>query len=71
LKVDFIVAGDGPKWALLEEIQKKHCLGERLTLLGPVEHSSICSVLNRGHIFLNTSLTEAFCMAIVEAYSCG
>ena len=25
----------------------------------------------RGHIFLNTSLTEAFCIAIVEAASCG
>lgn len=28
-------------------------------------------VLRRGHIFLNTSLTEAYCMAIVEAASCG
>jgi phosphatidylinositol glycan class A protein len=27
--------------------------------------------LNSGHIFLNTSLTEAFCMAIVEAAACG
>lgn len=25
----------------------------------------------RGQIFLNTSLTEAFCIAIVEAASCG
>jgi len=24
-----------------------------------------------GDIFLNTSLTEAFCMAIVEAVACG
>lgn len=28
-------------------------------------------VLRQGHIFLNTSLTEAYCMAIVEAASCG
>lgn len=28
-------------------------------------------VLTRGHIFVNTSLTEAYCMAIVEAASCG
>lgn len=28
-------------------------------------------MLRRGHIFLNTSLTEAYCMAIVEATSCG
>lgn len=28
-------------------------------------------MLTHGHIFLNTSLTEAYCMAIVEAASCG
>ena len=28
-------------------------------------------VLCRGDILINTSLTEAFCMAIVEAASCG
>lgn len=27
--------------------------------------------MRSGHIFLNTSLTEAYCMAIVEAASCG
>lgn len=27
--------------------------------------------MTRGHIFINTSLTEAYCMAIVEAASCG
>lgn len=27
--------------------------------------------LIKGHIFLNTSLTEAFCMAIVEAAASG
>ena len=30
-----------------------------------------CQVLVRGDIFLNISLTEAFCIAIVEAASCG
>lgn len=44
---------------------------EQVTLLGSLEHSQVCDVLNRGHIFLNTSLTEAYCMAIVEAASCG
>lgn len=42
-----------------------------MELLGALEHSQIRSVLTRGHIFLNTSLTEAYCMAIVEAASCG
>ena len=28
-------------------------------------------MLVRGHIFLNCSLTESFCIAIVEAACCG
>lgn len=28
-------------------------------------------ILVQGQIFLNTSLTEAFCIGIVEAASCG
>ena len=38
---------------------------------GPVNHDKMRDFLNTGHIFLNTSLTEAFCMAIVEAAACG
>lgn len=45
-----------------------HC---RVRLLGALEHKDVCGVLVQGHIFLNTSLTEAFCMAIVEGASCG
>lgn len=39
--------------------------------MGALEHKDVRNVLVQGHIFLNTSLTEAFCMAIVEAASCG
>lgn len=42
-----------------------------MRLLGALEHKDVCGVLVQGHIFLNTSLTEAFCMAIVEGASCG
>jgi phosphatidylinositol N-acetylglucosaminyltransferase subunit A len=28
-------------------------------------------VLNRGHIFINTSISEAFCIAVLEAVACG
>eukprot|EP00828_Plagiopyla_frontata_P048116 TRINITY_DN9123_c0_g1_i2.p1 TRINITY_DN9123_c0_g1~~TRINITY_DN9123_c0_g1_i2.p1 ORF type:complete len:193 (-),score=23.55 TRINITY_DN9123_c0_g1_i2:174-752(-) len=34
-------------------------------------HKEVRNVLVRGHIFLNTSLTEAFCIAIVEAAAAG
>jgi phosphatidylinositol glycan class A protein len=42
-----------------------------MELLGRVEHKHVRDVLCRGEIFLNTSLTEAFCIAILEAASCG
>lgn len=56
---------------LLEEIRERQGVQHRVTLLGSLEHSQVRDVLNQGHIFLNTSLTEAYCMAIVEAASCG
>ncbi|CAN1131577.1 Phosphatidylinositol N-acetylglucosaminyltransferase subunit A [Linum perenne] len=69
--VRFIVGGDGPKRVRLEEMREKHSLQDRVEMLGAVPHTSVRSVLVSGHIFLNSSLTEAFCIAILEAASCG
>lgn len=69
--VQFIIGGDGPKRIVLEEVIEHHQLQERVTLLGYVKHDDVRNVLVKGNIFLNSSLTEAFCMAIVEASSCG
>lgn len=69
--INFIIGGDGPKRELLEEIREKADMQDRVKILGALEHSKVREVLTQGHIFLNTSLTEAFCMAIVEAASCG
>ena len=63
--------GGGPKHVLLEEVCERHQLLDRVQLLGALEHSQVRAVLVQGDIFLNTSLTEAFCIAIVEAASCG
>jgi phosphatidylinositol glycan class A protein len=65
------VAGDGPKRIDLEQMREQHILQDRVVLLGALPQSQIRDVLVQGHIFLNTSLTEAFCIAIVEAASCG
>ncbi|KAM2613563.1 hypothetical protein TB2_028293 [Malus domestica] len=67
----FIVGGDGPKRVRLEELREKYSLQDRVEMLGAVQHSKLRSVLVSGHIFLNSSLTEAFCIAILEAASCG
>jgi len=69
--VDFLIGGDGPKRLAIEEIREKEGLLDRVTLLGAVEHAKVPFVLRKGEIFLNTSLTEAFCIAICEAVSCG
>jgi phosphatidylinositol glycan class A protein len=69
--VHFIVGGDGPKLLLLEEMREKYQLHDRIEFLGAVPHSEVRNVLIRGHIFLNCSLTESFCIALLEAASCG
>uniref|UniRef100_A0A5K3FHZ3 phosphatidylinositol N-acetylglucosaminyltransferase n=1 Tax=Mesocestoides corti TaxID=53468 RepID=A0A5K3FHZ3_MESCO len=67
----FIIGGDGPKRLALEEMRERHNLHFRVELLGPLPHHKVRDVLVRGDIFLNLSLTESFCIAIVEAASCG
>ncbi|XP_069762860.1 phosphatidylinositol N-acetylglucosaminyltransferase subunit A-like [Narcine bancroftii] len=67
----FVIGGEGPKRIVLEEVREKYQLHDRVRLLGALEHKDVRDVLVQGHIFLNTSLTEAFCMAIVEGASCG
>ncbi|KAM9850899.1 phosphatidylinositol N-acetylglucosaminyltransferase subunit A isoform 1-T1 [Aulostomus maculatus] len=67
----FLIGGEGPKRLVLEEVREKYQLHDRVHLLGALEHKDVRGVLVQGHIFLNTSLTEAFCMAIVEGACCG
>eukprot|EP00873_Tetraselmis_striata_P001334 jgi/Tetstr1/421598/TSEL_012539.t1 len=69
--VKFVIGGDGPKLALLKAMVEQEGLHDRVELLGAVAHEKARDVLARGHIFINASLTEAFCMAIVEAASTG
>jgi phosphatidylinositol glycan class A protein len=69
--VHFVIGGDGPKRLLLDEMCERYQLHDRVELLGSVPHTQVRDVLCRGQIFLNCSLTEAFCMAILEAASCG
>nr|CAG4643914.1 EOG090X0515 [Lepidurus arcticus] len=71
-QVQFLIGGDGPKRIVLEEMRENCNLTDRVQLLGSVPGPShVRNVLVKGQIFLNTSLTEAYCMAIVEAAACG
>ncbi|XP_076368963.1 phosphatidylinositol N-acetylglucosaminyltransferase subunit A-like isoform X3 [Tachypleus tridentatus] len=70
-QVNFLIGGEGSKRIVLEEVRERHQLQDRVTMLGFVDHSKVRDVLVCGDIFLNASLTEAFCMSIVEAAACG
>lgn len=49
----------------------REVLENRVTLRPAVPHSEARNILIQGDIFINASLTEAFCIAIVEAASAG
>ena len=70
-EVDFIIGGDGNKLLNLQEMVERDHLQDRVSFLGAVPHSNVVNVLRQGHVFLNCSLTESFCIAILEAASCG
>ncbi|KAH6905311.1 transferase [Coprinopsis sp. MPI-PUGE-AT-0042] len=69
--VNFVVGGDGPKLIDLLQMREKYRLQDRIELLGAVKHNDVGSVLARGSIFMNTSLTESFGIAILEAACAG
>jgi phosphatidylinositol glycan class A protein len=69
--VHFLVGGDGPKLLDLQEMVERERLQDRVEFLGSVPHANVRSVLVRGDIFLNCSLTESFCIAILEAACSG
>ncbi|KAG6369407.1 hypothetical protein JVT61DRAFT_14889 [Boletus reticuloceps] len=52
-------------------VHERHFLQDWIKLLGPVRHRDVRDVLIRGSIFLHTSLTEAFSIAILEAACTG
>nr|GAT48823.1 glycosyltransferase family 4 protein [Mycena chlorophos] len=69
--VQFVIGGDGPKLIDLLQMREKYQLQDRIELLRSVPPTEVRKVLTRGSIFLNTSLTESFGIAILEAACAG
>lgn len=69
--VRFLVGGDGPKMVDLLQMREKYELQDRIELVGGVRPAEVRNLLTRGQIYLNTSLTEAFGISIIEAASAG
>lgn len=70
-RVDFVIAGSGPKEVDLQQMRERHQLQERVDLIGSIRHEAVRDVMVSGHIYLHPSLTEAFGTVLVEAASCG
>jgi len=70
-QVDFIIGGNGNKKADLESMVHHNCLEARVEFLGAVASDQVRNVLCRGDLFINCSLTESFCIALLEAASTG
>jgi phosphatidylinositol glycan class A protein len=66
----FVVGGEGPKRGALEALAARLPAGS-LQLVGHVPRERVAAHLARGALFLNCSLTESFCIAILEAACAG
>lgn len=67
----WIIGGNGNLGPIIKACVDKYELNSRVELLGFVKHENVGKVLNRGQIFINTSLTEAFCISALEAACTG
>ncbi|KAG9051341.1 hypothetical protein FS837_009608 [Tulasnella sp. UAMH 9824] len=70
-QVRFLIGGSGPKLVEILQMREKHNLQDQIVLLGPVKHRDVHNVLAQGAIYLNTSLTEAFGIGLLEAACAG
>lgn len=70
-RIKIVIAGDGDKKEVLEQAVELHGLHERVIFLGSIHPQEVKEVLKHSNMFLNTSLTDAFCISIIEAASCG
>lgn len=66
-----LIIGDGPKKNIIEQTIDEAELHGQVTFIGNMDHQKIPDMMRECDIFLNTSLTETFCMSILEAASCG
>lgn len=70
-QVRFQVCGDGPMKAIAEKIARDYIIESQVEFVGFSDVEMVPKIHSGGDIFLNTSISEAFCLAILEAAACG
>lgn len=69
--VKFLICGDGPKRSIIEHLVSDYSLESQVEFKGFANIEEVPFIHSSGDIFLNTSISEAFCLAILEAAACG
>lgn len=69
--IEVFIVGSGPKEAEVRQAIDENDLHDQVHLLGEIIYEAVPDFLRSGDIFLSTSLTETFCIAILEAAACG
>lgn len=65
----FVLVGDGPQRAELEQMTRRAGLSDRVLFLG--WRSNVATVLSAADVFLFPSVTEGMPNAVLEAMACG
>lgn len=69
--IEWVIVGDGPKKYLLDYVVQEQGLEENVRILGRVDHHLVQGLLESSNIYVNTSLTESFGIAVLEAAALG
>lgn len=69
--IEILIVGDGAKKSEIEQTIAENELEQQVKILDEIKYEDVGDILRTGDLFLNTSLTETFCLAILEAISCG
>ncbi|KAK2964273.1 putative Phosphatidylinositol N-acetylglucosaminyltransferase subunit A [Blattamonas nauphoetae] len=69
--VRFVVGGDGERMIDLIQMMEQNNLEDRIQLLGNTAHDDARNVMIQCDIFLNCSLSESFCIVVLEAACSG
>lgn len=67
----FILAGEGPLQAELQQLAGQYGLAEAITWLGQIAYPAMPTLYPQAHLYLQTSRHESQGVAVVEALACG
>ena len=69
--VKMVIVGDGPERENLQNLVRTKGLQDVISFTGRLDSKGVRAYYQSSHIFLQTSLTEAFPLVLLEAMACG